>query len=79
MFFDKRTQAPLETLKIAFDIQDFLWDMTDAGFLVVGDSGTLYIHENVKNHPWVESVPCHASRITCMALDPSNKYVATGG
>lgn len=35
-FFDKRATQAIESVKIGFDIEDFMWDHTDSVFLVIG-------------------------------------------
>jgi hypothetical protein len=34
----------MDTLKISFDVEDFLWDNTDSIFIVAGETGDLLVH-----------------------------------
>lgn len=77
--YDRRSNLQLESLKISFDLEDFMWDHSDSVLLVVGESGDLLVYESAKGCPLAETIPCHSAKITCLAIDPANHYLATGG
>ena len=77
--YDRRSNLQLESLKVPFDVEDFLWDHSDSVFLVVGETGDMLVYESAKGIPLVETIPCHSTKVTCMAIEQTNRYLATGG
>ena len=45
----------------------------------MGETGELLVYESSKGYPLTETLPCHSTKITCIAIDATNRFLATGG
>ncbi len=79
-FYDYKTFKLIKHIKTKSGINEFAWDRSGNVLFLTTEQGHIYVISGTKLHNTpLTQLECHTTACYCIAIDPLDRYFATGG
>ena len=79
-FYDYKTFKVIKHIKTKSGINEFAWDKSSSVLFLTTEQGQIYVINGTKlNNTPLTLLECHTAACYCIAMDPLDRYFATGG